>query len=198
MLGIKLAGSFGEDAVMLGLARGGVAVAAAAAKELRCILDALVVRKVGAPFQPELGLGAVAPDGIEFLDLPRTRSLGVGDLELREGASQAREELQRQSSAYQPYRKPVDLRGRHVILVDDGLATGVTAIAALRWARSKEPAGLVFAAPIASTEGMRTLADEADEVAALIVSDSLVAVGGWYEDFTQVSDEDVIALLQAG
>jgi predicted phosphoribosyltransferase len=181
--------------LVLGLPRGGVVVAREVALALRAPLDILPVRKVGAPAQPELGIGAVAPDGILVVNPDMVRRLGVAPAELDEIVARERAELERRRRAYGGDRPPPDPRGRVVILVDDGIATGHTAIAAARWARAHGAARVVVAAPVAAADSARRLASEADEVVAEGFPEELVAVGGYYERFDQVTDAEVRAAL---
>jgi putative phosphoribosyl transferase len=194
-LGELLAPSVASDAVVLGIARGGVVVAAEVARALRAPLDVVVPRKVGAPFNPELGLGAVAP-GVRFLDERLIRDLGVPpDYLEREIAAQERE-IERRQAAYREDRGPVDVRDSVAVVVDDGVATGGTAVAALRWARAAGAREVVLAVPVAPPQAMPMLQAEADRVVALATPEPFHAVGQWYRDFDQTTDAEVVALLQ--
>jgi putative phosphoribosyl transferase len=194
MLGERLAGLVGDDAVVLGIPRGGVVVAAEVARALGAPLDVVVPRKVGAPFNPELGLGAVAP-GVQVLDHRLIRDLGVTAEYLeREIAAQERE-IARRMEAYRGGREPVEVAGRTAIVVDDGVATGGTAAAAARWARSQDASEVVLAVPVAPPQARPMLEREADRFIALGTPEPFHAVGQWYRDFDQVSDAEVVALL---
>jgi predicted phosphoribosyltransferase len=171
-----------------------VAVEVAAA--LGAPLDVVVPRKIGAPFNPELGLGAIAP-GVRVLDERLIRELGVPDSYLeREIAAQERE-IERRLEVYRGGRPPVDVRDSIAIVVDDGVATGGTAIAALRWARAAGAREVVLAIPVAPPQAIPMLETEADRVVALATPDRFHAVGQWYRDFDQVADRAVVAALQA-
>lgn len=184
----------GQDVVVLGIPRGGVEVAAIVAETLGAPLDVVIPRKVGAPGNPELGLGAVA-EGVQVLDESLIRVLGVSERYLREEIAAQEREIRRRSTLYRQNRPPVPLQGRVVVVVDDGIATGGTAAAAARWARAQGAAKVVLAAPVAPREALRRLASEADEVVVLETPEPFYAVGQWYEDFPQVPDERVIELL---
>jgi putative phosphoribosyl transferase len=157
----------------------------------------VIPRKVGAPGNPELGLGAVA-EGVEVLDDHLINLLGVTDDYLRAEIAAQEEEIRRRSAAYRGDRPPVDLTGRTAVVVDDGVATGGTAAAALRWARSRGASKVILAVPVAPAEGMHRLSEEADEVLALATPQPFYAVGQWYGSFPQVSDERVVELLARG
>ena len=181
--------------VVLGIPRGGVEVAAVVAEALDAPLDVVIPRKVGAPGNPELGLGAVA-EGVEVLDEHLIRVLRVGEEYLRQEIATQEEEIARRSLTYRGDRPPVDLEGRVAVVVDDGVATGGTAAAALRWARRRGATSVILAVPVAPLEAVRRLSEEADEVRALATPEPFYAVGQWYADFPQVSDGEVIDLLE--
>jgi putative phosphoribosyl transferase len=184
----------GQRVVVLGIPRGGVEIAAVVAEALQADLDVVIPRKVGAPGNPELGLGAVA-EGVEVLDQTLIRHLGVTDAYLREEIATQEEEIRRRSGLYRGDRPPLDLEGRVAVVVDDGVATGGTAAAALRWARSRGAAKVILAIPVAPPDAVRRLGEEADEVHALVTPEPFYAVGQWYTEFPQVSDQRVIDLL---
>jgi predicted phosphoribosyltransferase len=182
-------------AVVLAIPRGGVVVGHEVATHLGVPLDVVIPRKVGAPGNPELGLGAVAP-GVRVLDERLVRELGVTEEYLeREIAAQERE-IARREEAYRAGRPPVRVAGRVALVVDDGVATGGTAVAAARWARRAGAARVVLAVPVAPRQARGMLEREADELAVLSTPDPFFAVGQWYRDFEQVSDEEVVALLR--
>ncbi len=183
-----------EDVVVLGIPRGGVEVAAVVAETLGAPLDIVVPRKVGAPGNPELGLGAVAED-VEVLDQHLIRVLGVSEEYLRAEIADQREEIARRSSLYRSGRPPVDLAGKVAVVVDDGVATGGTAAAALRWARARRASKVTLAVPVAPGEAVRRLKGESDEIRVLATPEPFFAVGQWYRSFPQVSDDRVIELL---
>jgi putative phosphoribosyl transferase len=184
-----------EDVVVLGVPRGGVEVAAEVARERGWPLDIVIPRKVGAPFNPELGLGAVAP-GVRVLDQRMIDQLGVSEDYLEEEIAIQEEEIRRRTEAYRGGRPPVELRGRVAVVVDDGVATGGTAAAALRWAKAAGASRVVLAIPVAPREAVARLSKEADEVVCLATPEPFFAVGQWYERFAQTSDQEVVGLLQ--
>jgi len=179
-----------RDAVVVGLARGGVIVAAEVARLLGLPVDALAVRKVRHPLQPEYALGAVAP-GVVYVRRGIDVSARVAEMAVSE-ASTASDELDRRLHAH---RGPVDVRGRTCVLVDDGLATGATMVAAIRWARSCGASRVVVAVPVGPADTLRAMGREADDVLAVEAPETIFAVGEWYDDFSEVSDAEVAALL---
>lgn len=183
-----------RDVVVLAIPRGGVEVAAAVAERLGAPLDVIIPRKVGAPGNPELGLGAVA-EGVEVLDTSLVRLLGVSEEYLKREIEREQQEIRRRSTAYRGERPPRHLSGKVAVVVDDGVATGGTAAAALRSARRQGAERVVLAVPVAPKEAVRRLGEEADEVVVVATPEPFRAVGQWYLDFPQVSDESVLALL---
>lgn len=183
------------DPVVLALPRGGAAVAVEVAGALDAPLDVLVVRKIGAPFHEEFGVGAMAGDGVPLLDEDALRRLGIDEADLAPVVERERTELRRREQRYRQGRPALDLRGRTVIVVDDGLATGSTARAALRALRAQDPGHLVLAVPVGSTEGVALMRSEADEVVCLHEPAAFMAVGQWYEEFDQLTDDDVLDAL---
>jgi putative phosphoribosyl transferase len=184
------------DTVVLAIPRGGLDVAVVIAEHLDLPLDIVVPRKLGAPGNPELGLGAVA-EGVRVLDDRLIRSLGVSVDYLEEEIEKQTAEIRRRTEAYREGRPPVAVEGGTALIVDDGVATGGTAIAAIRWARRVGAREVVFAAPVAPREAVRRLEEEADRVVVLSTPSHFFAVGQWYVDFPQVSDDRVVALLRA-
>lgn len=183
------------DPVVLGLARGGVPVAAEVAAELKAPLDVAVARKIGAPGRPEFGIGAVTAHGPMVVDDHSVRLLGLTREDLDRAGAREREEVLRRLDVYQRGREPERIEGRDVILVDDGLATGVTATAALRSLRREGPRRLVFASPVCAPQAASALRAEADRVVCVSEPANFQAVGQWYGDFSQTSDDEVVALL---
>ena len=182
-------------AVVLGIPRGGVIVAAPVARELGAPLDVVVPRKLGAPGNRELGIGAVAP-GIRVIDERLVRRLNVPEDYLEREVAEQEAEISRRLAAYRGGREAPDLRGRTVVVVDDGVATGVTAIASLRWVRANGAARTVFAAPVGPRGVCEALSAECDECFVLETPASFSAVGEWYEAFVQVDDEEVRRVLE--
>ncbi len=197
-LGARVGAIRWSDPVVLGMARGGVPVAASVAEAVDAPLDVAVARKIGAPGRPELGLGAVTAEGPVRYDEPRLAALGLTPADLRADCERERAEARRRLQRYREAVEPLPVTGRDVLLVDDGLATGVTARAALGELRAAGPRWMVFAAPVCARDTQAALRAEADEVVCLSAPAGLGAVGHWYRDFRQTSDEEVLAALTAG
>jgi putative phosphoribosyl transferase len=195
--GEKLAGRLraGPGTLVLGLPRGGVPVAAEVARTLGAGLDVLVARKVGAPRQPELALGAVTADGTLYLDTGLIRHLRVPDATLDDAIAREREIARDRERRFRAGHPAAPMANRTVILVDDGLATGATMMAAARAARRHGPARLVVAAPVGSVSAVAALAAAADEVVCLHTPEPFRAVGEFYEDFAPTTDAEVEAIL---
>lgn len=185
-----------EQPVVVGLPRGGVAVAFQVAIHLQAPLEVLVARKIGAPGHEEFAIGAVAPGGVVMLDDAAIANLSVERAWLDQAVAGARAEMERREALYREGAAPVEMRGRTVIVVDDGLATGFTAAAALASLRKHGPERLVFAAPVCAPSSGRRLDELADECVCVKTPLHFRAVGEWYDDFGQTSDEEVIALLR--
>jgi len=185
------------DVRVLGLPRGGVVVAYEVARALGVPLDVWMVRKIGAPFQPELGMGALAEGGGLFLDPRIVRMVGATEDEVAQVTDTEALELERRIHVFRAGRPRPRLKGCTVILVDDGIATGGTVRAALRAIRAQHPRRIVLAVPVAAIESLESLAREVDETVCLAPARNLVAVGGWYQNFSQTTDAEVVALLDA-
>ncbi len=181
------------DPVVIGLARGGVIVAAEIARRLKAPLDVLAVRKVGHPWQPEYALGAVTPgeDGVYI----RSHD-GLTDEELERAVAEAKRKADELDRRLRPGRPPIDLAGRAALLVDDGLATGATMVAACRFARSRGASRVVVAVPVGAAQSVQALRQEADRVVCPHPLEDFFAVGIWYRSFEQVEDEDVLRVLE--
>jgi predicted phosphoribosyltransferase len=184
-----------QDAFVLGIPRGGVIVAAEVAASLQAPLDVIVPRKIGAPFNPELAVGAVAPDGTVVYDESMVRRLGIDLSDLKRQAARELQEIERRRRLYRGDRPAPDLRGRTVILVDDGIATGYTVQAALRSLRQQQPKRLVLAVPVAPADSLARLRPDADEVVCITAPVDFYAVGQFYYDFGQTSDQEVLSAL---
>jgi predicted phosphoribosyltransferase len=185
------------DLLVLGLPRGGVPVAWEVASALRAPLDVFVVRKLGAPRWEELAVGALASDGLVVLNDDVVRSLRITDEHLAQVIEKESAELTRREAAYRGGREPVQLAGKTVILVDDGIATGASMLAAARAIRAAGPAKIVIAVPVAPPTPYQQLAEAADDVVCVEVPASFLAVGEYYRDFSQTSDDEVRELLAA-
>jgi predicted phosphoribosyltransferase len=197
-LAVRLEYLSDEHPVVLGLPRGGVPVAAEVARALGAPLDVIVVRKLGMPFQPELGFGAIGEGGVCLLDRDLVERARLTGAEIAEVESEQNKELERRVRRYRGGRPLTPVDGRTVVIVDDGLATGGTASAAVHVARAMGARRIVLAVPVAPPETVRELEAEADEVVSLLTPDRFGAVGLWYEDFAQTSDDEVAALLHPG
>jgi putative phosphoribosyl transferase len=185
----------GEDVLVLGIPRGGIEVAAEVARAHGWRLDTVIPRKVGAPGNPELGLGAIAP-GVRVLDERMIRTLGVTEDYLERTIAAEEDEIRRRSEAYRGGREAERLEGKVAVVVDDGVATGGTAAAALRWARAQGASRVILAVPVAPPAAISKLSRDADEVVCLETPEPFFAVGQWYVDFPQTSDEEVVSLLK--
>jgi predicted phosphoribosyltransferase len=184
------------DPVVVALPRGGVPVAYEVAQALGAPLDIALVRKLGAPGQPELGIGALGEDGTVILDGETVAALTIGRKELDAILTREAGELERRRRLYRGDAPPVDVAGRTVILVDDGIATGVTAIAAARMLRERGATAVVVTVPVCPASATRRLRDQLGEIVCLMSPQRFGGVGAWYEDFSQTSDREVIELLR--
>ena len=184
-----------SDVVVLALPRGGVPVGYEIATRLGVPLDVLIVRKVGVPFHPELAMGAIASGGVQVIDEHLTKRLRISPDEFEEVAAIEREELSRRERVFRGERAALDVRGRTVLLVDDGLATGSTMAAAIAALRLREPAKIVVTVPVGAPQTVDALRAKADEVVCLHTPQHLYAVGIWYNNFTQTTDDEVRDLL---
>ena len=182
--------------IVLALPRGGVPVAYEVAQALHAPLDVLVVRKIGLPGQPELAVGAIASGDVLVREPAAESSFGLDDHTFALLAERERAELERRERRYRGGRPPLELTGKTVVLVDDGLATGATMLAALRAARQAGASSVVVAAPVASDTATSLLGQEADALALLQVPPGLHSIGEWYWSFPQVGDTEVRSLLK--
>jgi putative phosphoribosyl transferase len=195
-LGRALTGLLGEPVVVLGLPRGGVPVAAEVATALAAPLDVILVRKLGLPFHRELAMGAIGEDGVRVLNRDVLDSVRVTDRELAAVETDQRVELERRAALYRRGRLRLDLTARTALVVDDGVATGSTAVAACRVARAHGARRVILAVPVAPRDAGPLLARDADEFVTLCTPDPFIAVGRFYDDFRQVSDDEVVEVLE--
>jgi putative phosphoribosyl transferase len=185
-----------QDPVIVAMPRGGVPVAAEVADRLGAPLDVIVVRKIGCPWQPELGIGAIAEADVRILNDPLIAQTGVSPEALEQATARERAELARRVRRYRGDRAEVPLDGRVVILVDDGIATGFTARAAVEALRMKGARQVILAVPVAPEHTIESMRSVADEVVVVDTPPWFFAIGEFYEDFTQTSDKQVVELLK--
>ncbi len=184
-----------EDLLVLGLPRGGVPVAYEVAKVLDASLDICLVRKLGVPGHKELAMGAITSGGIRVINYDVVSSLGISNQTIEQVTADELQELQRRDRAYRGDRPPLNVKNRTVIVVDDGIATGSTMRAAITMLQQQQPKRIVVAVPIAPPETCEELSNQVDEVVCLKMPERMYAVGVWYEDFSQTTDEEVRYLL---
>ncbi|MBI2022876.1 phosphoribosyltransferase [Candidatus Daviesbacteria bacterium] len=198
--GVKLAEKLKKikftNPLILALPRGGVPVGFEIAKRLKTPLEVIVARKIGSPNNPELGVGAISEEGNIVLDRGLIGFLGISDLELRKIITSENEELQRRINLYRKGKKIGGLSKFEVILVDDGLATGGTAKAAVKFIKTKKPKKLIFASPIGSREIVESIKKMVDDIVILDIADGLGSIGAWYRDFKQLTDKEVLEILK--
>ncbi len=186
-----------SDLAVLALPRGGVPVAFEVAEQLGAPLDVFVVRKLGVPGRPELAMGALASGGVRVLNHDVVSILGIPESAIARVVEAEQVEMARREGVYRGARKPLDVAGRTVLLIDDGLATGATMRAAVAGLRLRGPAQVVVAVPIAAAQTCDDLASEVDDIVCAVTPEPFHAVGAWYADFSQTSDEEVRQLLDA-
>ena len=184
-----------DDVIVLALPRGGVPVGYEVAKALGAPLDVFVVRKLGVPGYEELAMGAIASGGLIVLNREALQALPITEADIQRAAAAELRELERREEAYRGGYDPPDVEGKTVILVDDGLATGSTMRAAVAALRQEGPASVVVAVPISSPEACDAFHDVADDIVCARTPEPFVAVGLWYDDFTQTEDDEVHDLL---
>jgi putative phosphoribosyl transferase len=185
-----------ENPMVLALPRGGVPVGYEIARALKAPLDVFIARKLGAPGRRELGIGAVAQGGVRVLNEHTIQALGIPEEYIEQVAAEETAEIERRLRLLRGDRPEPEVRGRTVILVDDGIATGVTAWAAIRALRRRVPQRLVLAVPVCAPQTAEAIRPEVDDLVCLKAPYNLMAIGFWYRDFEQVSDEEVIELLE--
>ena len=184
-----------DETIVIGLPRGGVPTAYEVAQSLHAPLDIFVVRKLGAPGHEELAMGAIAMGGVTFINSEVTSSLGISELDLAHSIALEGRELLRRVNAYRGTKPPLNVKGKYIVLVDDGLATGSTMLAAIKALRVLEPKGIVAAVPVAPPSTCARVRAAADEMVCLNYPESFDAVGMYYDDFSQTTDDEVRQLL---
>jgi len=184
-----------DDVIVLALPRGGVPVAYEVAKKLHASLDVFIVRKLGLPEHPELAMGAIATGGVRVLNEEVVQGLGISPFTIDAVAAQEQKELARRELAYRGHHHAPGIRGKIVILIDDGIATGSTMRAAVKALRQQQPARLIVAVPTAALSSYLEMEGEVDEMVALMTPEDFHAVGQYYEDFSQTTDAEIGELL---
>ena len=195
-LAVRLARYQGENPMIFALPRGGVPVGYEVARSLKAPLEVFIARKLGAPYQPELGIGAVAQDGLRVLNEEIIREIGISEEYIERIAAEETKEAERRLKLFRGERSEPAVRQRTAILVDDGIATGVTTRAAIEALRRRDPRRLVLAVPVCAAQTDESLRTEVDELICLQAPSDLMAIGLWYRNFEQTSDEEVIELLE--
>ncbi|MGF1473213.1 MAG: phosphoribosyltransferase [Rubrobacteraceae bacterium] len=185
-----------EDPVVLALPRGGVPVGAEISRALEAPLDVIIARKLGAPGQPELAVGAVAPGGVRLINERVVRWMGIPEDWIERSAEQELEEVRRRMRRFRGGRPAPDIQDRTAILVDDGIATGMTAMAAIQAIRTANPRRIVLAVPVCAKETAGNLSRQVEDFVCLEIPADLWAIGLWYRDFHQIPDEEVVELLE--
>jgi putative phosphoribosyl transferase len=184
-----------DDVLVLGVPRGGIPVAVEVARALRAPLDVLIVRKLGAPHQQELAIGAIAGGGIRVLNRPLIEEQGIGDEVLNRLIARETAEIERREQLFRGVRAAIPVRGKTVILVDDGIATGASTLAAIAALRAMEPSEIIVAVPVAPSRSQLRIELAADHFVALLLPEEFYAISEFYEDFSQVEDSQVRELL---
>lgn len=194
----KLLSDYADDSnsIVLGMPRGGVVVAAEIAKAFHLPLDVMIARKIGAPGQSEFAIGAIAPGGIVMLDETYIQMYGLSESAIQNMIADEKEELERRIHVYCGDKGLPNLNGKTVILVDDGIATGRTALAAVRAVRAMKPSQIILAAGVCAADSAEKLKPEVDKLICIACPHDFYAVGAWYENFDQTTDDEVIQLLQ--
>jgi putative phosphoribosyl transferase len=184
------------DVVVLGMARGGVPVAFEIAKKIEAPLDVFILRKLGVPRHEELAFGAIASGGVHIIDQETIDAAGLSPIQIHQAVTQARKEMERRERLYGRDKSPLELKGKTVILADDGIATGSSVRAAVAAVRKLNAERIVVAVPVAPLTTVKRLRLEADELVCLHAPESFYAVGQFYDDFSEVTDSDVRELLR--
>ena len=186
----------GEDVVVLAIPRGGVPVGAEVARRLNARLDVIIPRKIPIPWNPEAGFGAITADGTIVLNQRMVKNLGLSKDEIQRAADEVREEIERRTREYRDDRPPTDVKGKTVILVDDGLASGYTMLAAIESVRKHNPVRVIVAVPVASSAAARVVSARVDGMVALVTSERLpFAVAEFYREWRDLTDEEVVKAI---
>lgn len=196
-LAIKLAKFQDESPIVLALPRGGIPIGFEIAKALHAPMDVLVVRKIGSPYNPELGIGAIAEDNVQVLDESTINLLKISKKELNRAINKQRKEVKRRVTLYRNNNPLPILKNKVIILVDDGLATGVTARCAIAFIKKRKPRQLIFASPVCAYGTVGKFKNLVDNVICITTPVNFAAVGSWYRQFEQVTDEEATKILQA-
>jgi len=196
LLAEKLSSYRASGAIVVGLARGGMVAGAAVARALTLPLEVLVVKKIGSPFESELAIGAVAPDGISVIDWRMGHRAGADEEYIKTQTAQLSGQIKQKVLLYRKDRKFLSLKDKTVILVDDGAATGITMEVAIKWVRTKGAKKIVVALPVAPPDTVAKIKPEVAEVVALDTPENLGSVGQFYQEFGQVEDAEVVELLK--
>lgn len=197
LLAQKLSAYRGTSALVVGLPRGGIVVAAQVARELSLPLDILVVKKIPSPLSPEFAIGALAPDGVSIVHWTAVHQSGADEDYINQEINSLSQHIREKMVLYRRRRKPLTVKGKAVILVDDGAATGATMEVAILWCRRKKAKKIVVVLPVAPPEFVIKVKPEVNELVVLETPEGFSAVGQFYENFEQVSDEEVVELLRA-
>lgn len=195
LLAEKLAQHAVNNAVVIGLARGGVPIAAAIALALHIPVDVLVVKKISSPADPEFGIGAAAPDGITYIDWPTAHRTGADEEYIKNVIRDTQDVIRGKTQRYRKKKNPYQLKEKTVILADDGAATGATLEAAIKWLRAKKARKIIVALPVAPLDVASKIKPEVDHLSVLETPKEFGSVGEFYKDFAQVGDEEVIKIL---
>jgi len=195
-LALKLEHLLGREAMVLALPRGGVPIGVEIAKHLQVPLEVFVARKLGAPGNPEFGVGAIAEGEVIVIDKRSLAVLGLTEQDLKNTITQEATEMQRRIALYRGNRHTIQVKNKVVIVVDDGLATGVTALAAIRSLKLAKPQQLILAAPVSAADTAEKLRQKVDELVCLHELEDFNSVGQWYEEFPQLTDEEITDILK--
>jgi putative phosphoribosyl transferase len=195
LMAAEMGDKLGKRPVVLGIPRGGIVVAKEMARALGADLDIVLARKLGTPGHTELAMGALAEDGTHFLNDHVVETLGISDRDIKEEIERQKLEIQRRRSLIRKILPQIPLKNRVVVVTDDGAATGATMQAALRVARQEQPQKLIAAIPVCSEEALSRLSIDADEVICLRLPYNISAIGQYYQNFTQVEDEEMMKIL---